>query len=134
MIEEGKLIYPNGDQFCGKFYPDGTYQFGTLVLDNGDTYFGEFENGLYHGNGVLNDGTEGIYTGKFLEGEKSGIGTVKDIDGSIYSGEFLNGLPHGGKGRQYRSFWGRLCWGLGKWIQKKPGVLDRGRNFLYWRV
>ena len=65
-----EIAFPDGDQFCGKFNPDGTYQFGTLSLSIGETYFGESKEGIYHGNGVLNDGTEGIYTGNFWK-EKS---------------------------------------------------------------
>ncbi|MEL0098353.1 MAG: hypothetical protein VW907_02210, partial [Opitutae bacterium] len=39
VVEEGKVIHPGGDQFCGKFKEDGTYDFGTLTLTSGVIYF-----------------------------------------------------------------------------------------------
>ena len=43
VVEEGKVHYPGGDQFWGKFKADGTYDFGTLTLPGGVVYFGEFQ-------------------------------------------------------------------------------------------
>jgi hypothetical protein len=91
----GKLVYPDGIIFQGKFENNQPVN-GTYNLANEARYTGNVRDGFYDSDGVLE--AEGkICKGKWKLGKMHGKGEVNYSGGKIISGNFENGEMHTGK-------------------------------------
>jgi hypothetical protein len=117
-IVKGRLNYPNGSTYEGKFdenlFKSGK---GKEVSIDGSVYTGEFFDDLRQGQGQLTGKDKSVFKGEFWRGYKAkgslkfadgseyngefsknkmqGTGNFKHTDGSVYVGEFIEGKMHG---------------------------------------
>lgn len=122
---EGKLVYPNCDEYQGEFevgVPRGKGEFisfaqgsryvgdlvngkfqgeGTLTFLNNDRYEGSFVDGKFHGQGVVFYDNGDKFTGEFEEGNAKAGGAYVFAGGYVYVGDLQNGKPNGQGRREF---------------------------------
>lgn len=95
----GVYIFPNQDEYTGKWVGDKRCGFGTLKSSINPCYEGLWEDNLPHGTGMLllRDGK--AFHGEFVRGRRNGQGKLcyaDDTDGpAIYEGLWVNDNPAG---------------------------------------
>lgn len=94
LMVRGKVTYPDGSKFEGRFRHDKHEGNGKFLFADGALYRGEFAGGKFHGQGSLfwTDGT--WYQGAFEAGQRHGKGKEFNADGSVrHEGHFHRGQP-----------------------------------------
>ena len=98
-MNEGYVLYSNGDRFVGKFL-NGNISKGTVFfLEKKNTHYGDIfvgnlidgnvDEGTYYYNASIHKENIGdSWTGKMVSGWREGYGTYKFSDGRVWVGEF----------------------------------------------
>tara|TARA_B100001175_G_scaffold72067_1_gene59867 strand:- start:868 stop:2712 length:1845 start_codon:yes stop_codon:yes gene_type:complete len=100
---KGKMIYPNGDIYEGKFLNNQRNGKGKMIFKNGDVYEGEWSENSINGIGEMTYNNGDRYNGRWLYNKRNGLGTMFWSDGSWYIGEFING--------EWKKKWGKYSKG-----------------------
>ena len=77
LCGEGVLSCKNGDSYEGEFSEDTRCGSGMLAFANGDLYEGRWQADKMHGHGVLTYHGNGCYEGSFKENKKHGRGMLR---------------------------------------------------------
>ena len=100
-LENGVLLYKNGDKFYGEVCSNGTMR-GIRINANGDTYNGVWMKGYFKGYVTITykDGTK--YDGMMGDGEyhddaRNGFGKYTDKNNIEHLGNWWGERNHGGK-------------------------------------
>lgn len=90
---EGQMTF-HDNRIVDGLWENGQVQNGTLIYPNGDRYEGEFDHGNPQGQGKLKETDGTIYEGNWENG-KIVQGTEILPNGEIYNGNFHNRKRHG---------------------------------------
>jgi len=128
----GEVILKPNENYEGyyncKYIPHGE---GKMVYPNGSMYQGKWKNGCREGKGKMFYASSDMYQGQWVDGRRSGQGKMVWNNGQMYQGEFDNGNEHGfgrmiyASGNAYKGEWklghrmgqGKMVWSNGNVYQ-----------------
>lgn len=65
-----KIVYANGDIYCGELCNNIRHGYGVYFWSNGDFWYGRYENGYRQGYGALYKADYSVYSGKWVGDSK----------------------------------------------------------------
>lgn len=113
----GRMVYFNGDEYCGGFVLDKRHGEGVLNWASGDSYKGTFAAGVRCGFGVFTkkrrkgarDMGCWVYTGSWDRDVEHGHGTLVSPDGKTVAGAWVHGMRVAAKTKTVSDAGGAAC-------------------------
>eukprot|EP01034_Spumella_vulgaris_P031679 gene31679-39129_t len=92
----GRLQFPDGSVYEGKFQDNSRHGHGTLTSRNGSVYSGQWLNGSQHGQGQFTSGIdESVYIGSWVANKREGHGVeTYPLSKESYSGQWRQNEYH----------------------------------------